>query len=75
MNQRHMASTLLVPNLRTQNVKNQTNFSHVTKTLMFLAFLGQKKTQIKPLHKEISINDFTTAIEELEAEFGSIKER
>jgi len=57
-----MASTLLLPNLRTQNVKNQTNFSHVIKTVMFLAFLGQKKTQTKSLLKDNSVNDFTTEI-------------
>ena len=51
-------STLLVPNLRTQNAKTQTNFSHVIKTIMMLAFLGQKKNSGKPLLKDPSLIDY-----------------
>lgn len=72
---RNMPATLLVPNLRTQSVKLQTNFNHVLKTIMMLAFLGQKKSAGKHLIKESSVRDLANELTEVEAQFGYIKEK
>lgn len=70
-----MPTTLLVPNPRTQHSKLQTNFQHVIKTIMMLAFMGQKKSAGKHLIKESSTRDLGNDLSEIEAMFGSIKEK
>ena len=42
---------------------------------MMLAFLGQKKTAGKHLLKEATAKDFTSELQEIENEFGMIKEK
>jgi len=72
---RHMPTTLLVPNLRTQNVKLQTNFQHVIKTILMLAFLGQKKPAGKHLIKESAAHDLQNDLLQVQSHFGVIKEK
>lgn len=70
-----MPTTLLVPNIRTQNAKAQTNFSHVVKTIMMLTLLGQKKATGKTLLKD-NVRDLNSDLVDLEAEaFGVIREK
>ena len=44
-----MPVTLLVPNVRSQTIKTCMNFSQIVKSIMLMAYLGQKKSAIKSL--------------------------
>ena len=48
---------------------------HVVKSVMMLAFLGQKKTQSLHMFKDPSIKDPTTELADMENEFSAIKEK